>query len=251
MKSTINTTNTLTSTVNTSIIPSNEYNNNNNNGYRSDLKINDNQLILGHQNGFQDFQENSYSRYNQPIQLPFTTYSNSSSLKQSNDDFLLIKSDQIDHKSKQKPKPKPLQIPSNISALHTYPNKTLLKSPHFNFDTKNQYTPPPMLSPFRRAPGLYFTAYSLANSAFSIPYFIATKQQQPPLLNTNIFPQIGNNSNSAFNSVLHTNQTKDEYMSIPKPSLLRSRMNSVNSTTVFFQEDIDTIKEFDEIPQNP
>jgi hypothetical protein len=55
-----------------------------------------------------------------------------------------------------------------------YPNATLLKSPRlfnnydfnspeYNFNLKKQYTPPPMLSPFRKGPGLFCNSKQFAN----------------------------------------------------------------------------------------
>lgn len=108
--------------------------------------------------------------------------------------------------TKSKSKPMPLVIPSDISAFqqqnqyqkqamggqrtgsnipyfhqqsmgsqqvysHLYPNATLLKSPRlFNLENSNkkQYTPPPMLSPFRKGHGLFYNQKGLAN-LFSIP----------------------------------------------------------------------------------
>ena len=44
----------------------------------------------------------------------------------------------------------------------TYPHATLLKSPRLALqsDLKKQYTPPPMLSPFRKGPGLYYKYFA-------------------------------------------------------------------------------------------
>ena len=45
---------------------------------------------------------------------------------------------------------------SSVYAHMIYPNTTFLKSPRLvNYDLKKQYTPPPMLSPFRKGPGLF------------------------------------------------------------------------------------------------
>ncbi len=46
---------------------------------------------------------------------------------------------------------------NNHANQYGYPNATLLKSPRLlNYDLKKQYTPPPMLSPFRKGPGLFY-----------------------------------------------------------------------------------------------
>ena len=68
------------------------------------------------------------------------------------------------------------QYSNALAALHTnylnstsaYPNATLLKSPRLlNFDVKKQYTPPPMLSPFRKGSGLFWTHFP---SIFPMPF---------------------------------------------------------------------------------
>ncbi len=75
--------------------------------------------------------------------------------------------------SKQKPKPQPITIPSTISTsfCSIYPQMTLLKSPHFNFESsaKNQYTPPPMLSPFRKGTGLFLNNTNRQHM-FTLPF---------------------------------------------------------------------------------
>ena len=148
------------------------------------------------------------------------------------------------HVNKQKPKPMPLKIPSNISTLH-YPNLTLLKSPHFNFETKLQYTPPPMLSPFRKAPGLYFNTKQFL-TAFSVPC-------RPPILPSanSLITSSQSHENVALNTsdntcnsqLLSSCSFKTEsftpQLSTPKPSLLRSRISSVTgSTSSFFPDEI-------------
>lgn len=98
--------------------------------------------------------------------------------------------------AKPKPKPMPLIIPQAISAFqktsyqkppfypqfsngsfmpYIYPNATLLKSPRlFDTDTKKQYTPPPMLSPFRKGPGLFYNSKNI-NNLFSIHNLLNNK----------------------------------------------------------------------------
>lgn len=98
--------------------------------------------------------------------------------------------------AKPKPKPMPLIIPQAISAFqktsyqrpsfypqfsngsfmpYIYPNATLLKSPRlFDTDTKKQYTPPPMLSPFRKGPGLFYNPKNI-NNLFSIQNLLNNK----------------------------------------------------------------------------
>jgi len=50
----------------------------------------------------------------------------------------------------------------STSSSHQYPSYTLLKSPRLALqnDLKKQYTPPPMLSPFRKGPGLYYKYFA-------------------------------------------------------------------------------------------
>jgi hypothetical protein len=49
-----------------------------------------------------------------------------------------------------------------------YPNATLLKSPRLlNYDLKKQYTPPPMLSPFRKGPGLFYNSKQIASILYA------------------------------------------------------------------------------------
>lgn len=72
-------------------------------------------------------------------------------------------------------------------ASHIYPNATLLKSPRllnydfnsteYNFNYKKQYTPPPMLSPFRKGPGLFCNSKQFA-SFFSAPPPLFSYQSQ-------------------------------------------------------------------------
>lgn len=71
-------------------------------------------------------------------------------------------------------------------AAHIYPNATLLKSPRvfndynsieYNFNYKKQYTPPPMLSPFRKGPGLFCNSKPFA-SFFSAPQHLYSFQSQ-------------------------------------------------------------------------
>lgn len=70
------------------------------------------------------------------------------------------------------------------AAHHIYPLPTLLKSPRL-FDQnvarnqQPQYTPPPMLSPFRKGPGLFYNPKHLSN-LFVLP---SPKQTQPPQFN--------------------------------------------------------------------
>ena len=108
-------------------------------------------------------------------------FSQSNEMKQRNS--LEMKSNEKNSNLRQKFKPEPLIIPPTINSfqnfnfnpllMHSqsminpelyhsqrllsnlmtniYPNATFLKSPRlFNYDVKKQYTPPPMLSPFRR-----------------------------------------------------------------------------------------------------
>jgi len=78
-----------------------------------------------------------------------------------------------------------------------YPNTTFLKSPRLvvNYDLKKQYTPPPMLSPFRKGPGLFCNSKQFS-SFFQMP----TPYERNPLLNnsvsymTNLYNQHLNNT---------------------------------------------------------
>ena len=98
------------------------------------------------------------------------------------------------------------QILSNFyaqMAAHIYPNTTFLKSPRlFSNDLKKQYTPPPMLSPYRKGPGLFCNSKQFS-SFFQIP-------SRPPPFNHSISCSMisavngfntHNNSNSSFKSV--------------------------------------------------
>jgi hypothetical protein len=62
---------------------------------------------------------------------------------------------------------------SSSSSSQNYPHATLLKSPRLilQSDLKRQYTPPPMLSPFRKGPGLYY-------KYFADMFFCQQQQQQ-------------------------------------------------------------------------
>lgn len=132
--------------------------------------------------------------------------------------------------SKPKSKPEPLVIPSDISAFqqqqqknflsqslgsnvfqrsmtqfppgyhissHIYPHATLLKSPRLlnslqDAKKQQQYTPPPMLSPFRKGPGLFYNpkqfqsiflmpSPSQFNSSSSSSTTTASSRPQPSL----------------------------------------------------------------------
>jgi hypothetical protein len=77
--------------------------------------------------------------------------------------------------------------PSTSSSAHVYPHATLLKSPRLlQNDLKKQYTPPPMLSPFRKGPGLYYKYFA---NMFLMP--------NPSVLNNQFqFNQFQQNQNS-------------------------------------------------------
>jgi hypothetical protein len=144
--------------------------------------------------------------------------------------------------NKLRPKPLPLKIPSTISTFQ-YPNMTLLKSPHIS-ETKNQYTPPPMLSPFRKAPGLYANCFNTKQfyAAFSVP----AGRLLPGLLSTstNSMINIQNSTQTSVNNELNNSNTNGKdpiltgcslktegltpQLSTPKPSLLRSRSNRIS-----------------------
>jgi len=163
--------------------------------------------------------------------------------------------------NKLKPKPLPLKIPSTISTFQ-YPNMTLLKSPHFS-ETKNQYTPPPMLSPFRKAPGLYANCFNTKQfyTAFSVP-----AGRLPGLLSTstnsmiNIQNSNSNSTQTSVNNELNNSNTNSKdliltgcsfktegftpQLSTPKPSLLRSRSTRISvtsSASSFFPDEINDV----------
>ena len=74
----------------------------------------------------------------------------------------------------------------------TYPNATLLKSPRLlNFDVKKQYTPPPMLSPFRKGPGLFWTHFP---NIFSLPF------TRPPFAHSFSCSAANSSTNAANNN---------------------------------------------------
>ena len=161
--------------------------------------------------------------------------------------------------NKLKPKPLPLKIPSTISTFQ-YPNMTLLKSPHFS-EAKNQYTPPPMLSPFRKAPGLYASCFNTKQfqTAFSVPIgrpsgLLSTSTNSMMNIQNSISTQIVNTNE--FNNNQNNIVTKDAISTgcsvktegftpqllTPKPSLLRSRSTRISSVTSsassFFPDDV-------------
>ena len=158
--------------------------------------------------------------------------------------------------NKQKVKPLPLKIPSTISTFQ-YPNMTLLKSPHF-YETKNQYTPPPMLSPFRKAPGLYNTCFNAKqfHTAFSVPgrppMLISSTNSMINIQNSNVSsntvgisnnnliePSTNVNNNSVLTGCSFRTEGFTPQLSTPKPSLLRSRISSVaSSASSFFPDEI-------------
>lgn len=171
--------------------------------------------------------------------------------------------------TRQKPKPEPLKIPDTISAFqqqnvaaamvavmqqaHIYPQLTLLKSPHFNYEAKKQYTPPPMLSPFRKGTGLF---YKLA-SMFPIPPLYnrtASGTTAAPPLNhslscsssyiyspssflsqmanpcTDLLDNSQNKQPSAAEQIKETASGANSAQSsgfTPRPSLLRSRLSKI------------------------
>lgn len=72
-------------------------------------------------------------------------------------------------------------------AAHIYPNATLLKSPRlfndfhsneYSFNYKKQYTPPPMLSPFRKGPGLFCNSKPFASFFAAPPPLFSFQSQQ-------------------------------------------------------------------------
>lgn len=135
--------------------------------------------------------------------------------------------------AKPKPKPVPLVIPQAISAFqkasyqkpsfysqisngsfmpHIYPNATLLKSPRlFDTDTKKQYTPPPMLSPFRKGPGLFYNSKNI-NNLFSIPNLLNNKFSN---FNSNIPFSFNYHPSYTSNNEWQSNEEQFEEHNIP------------------------------------
>ncbi|RNA30737.1 zinc finger protein 541-like [Brachionus plicatilis] len=131
--------------------------------------------------------------------------------------------------TKPKPKPMPLVIPQAISAFqktsyqkplfypqlsngsfmpHIYPNATLLKSPRlFDTDTKKQYTPPPMLSPFRKGPGLFYNPKNI-NNLFTIPNFLNNRFNG---FNTNAPFSFNYNAGYGFNNEWQINEEQERF----------------------------------------
>jgi hypothetical protein len=143
--------------------------------------------------------------------------------------------------NKQKPKPHPITIPSTIStSFSIYPQMTLLKSPHFNFESsiKSQYTPPPMLSPFRKGTGLFLNAASNRQHMFTMPH---SRQISLSFYNDSVVSggTIANTSMSSSSAITLNNDVCKDYgipavqrsesfqTSTSKVSLLRSRMSTV------------------------
>jgi hypothetical protein len=109
-----------------------------------------------------------------------------------NDDTNIIKNNNNSSTTtKTKHKPLPLVIPPNINSFeqqqkqinilnsminsYGYPNVTLLKSPQVlkfqSNEIKKQYTPPPMLTPIRKGPGLFCNSNKLFS--FSISHLLS------------------------------------------------------------------------------
>lgn len=131
--------------------------------------------------------------------------------------------------NKQKHKPPSLTIPSTISTLNTYPNKTLLKSPHFYFETKKQYTPPPMLSPFRKGPGLFCNSSKLP---FPIPLKPAPLTNGPSVSASPLVASASASSAGPINSASSGSMRSDGFTP-SKPSIFRSRISNLNNILFF------------------
>lgn len=88
--------------------------------------------------------------------------------------------------------------------VNIYPNTTFLKSPRLvNYDLKKQYTPPPMLSPFRKGPGLFCNS-----KQFSVFFQIPGAYPRPPQLNylyppMNLYNQHLNDNLGTLTSLFH------------------------------------------------
>jgi hypothetical protein len=102
----------------------------------------------------------------------------------------------------------------STSSSHQYPTYTLLKSPRLALqsDLKKQYTPPPMLSPFRKGPGLYYkyfanmfllpnaaTAAAAAAAAASLNSQSQFNHHQQQLLHQNLLNSTAINRPPLFN----------------------------------------------------
>ena len=179
--------------------------------------------------------------------------------------------------NKQKNKPGPLHIPSDISAFqkqqqqqeqlkqqllpppqippyyqhqhsyqsslssYVYPNATLLKSPRLvNYDVKKQYTPPPMLSPFRKRPGLF---YNYLTSILMMQQQQHQQQQNrhlsgAPVLNHSMSCSAYMNAPAVFYSLLANNFTaasassSNDYMTNLNSSITNVTNNSSNNQDI-------------------
>lgn len=111
---------------------------------------------------------------------------------------------------------------NNAYMSHIYPHATLLKSPRLlTNDFKKQYTPPPMLSPFRKGPGLYYKYFAnmfLMPNAFNQPkppqlnHSMSCSYAYSPSLFYNQFLNLHNNSNNSNNINLSENESKSNLL---------------------------------------
>jgi hypothetical protein len=111
---------------------------------------------------------------------------------------------------------------NNAYMSHIYPHATLLKSPRLlTNDFKKQYTPPPMLSPFRKGPGLYYKYFAnmfLMPNAFNQPkppqlnHSMSCSYAYSPSLFYNQFLNLHNNNNNSNNSNLSENESKSNLL---------------------------------------
>jgi hypothetical protein len=100
-----------------------------------------------------------------------------------------------------------------------------------------------MLSPFRKAPGLYFSTKQF-HTAFSVPGRPTILSSSNSMINIQNGTLISNNMNNNMNNnnenLLTACSSKTEgftpSLSTPKPSLLRSRISS--STSTFFPDEV-------------
>ena len=125
----------------------------------------------------------------------------------------------------------------STSSSHMYPHATLLKSPRLlQNDLKKQYTPPPMLSPFRKGPGLYYKYFAnmflMPNpSALSTQLQFNTFQQQQQQLQQNLAnnrPPLFNHSMSC--SYIYPQQNYYNYLQANKEAQEAAFLNNNNSS---------------------
>lgn len=108
---------------------------------------------------------------------------------------------------------------SNIYANMIYPNTTFLKSPRLvNYELKLQYTPPPMLSPLRKGPGLFCNSKQFS-SFFHIP---------PQQLSHSVSCMTASSAMNLYNQHMANNNNNNSLVD----DLVNNQTNKSDTTTV-------------------